>query len=50
MIFLYTAQNPDPLQSWQKKIESMNIQLNCMNDLLLANSSVQKIGGDQTDV
>lgn len=38
MIFLYTAQNPDRLQYWHKKIESMNIQL---NELLLANSSVQ---------
>jgi len=50
MIRLYTAQKPDRLQSWNKKIESMNIQLYRMNDLLLANRSVQIMEDDQTDV
>jgi len=47
---LYTAQKPDQLQSWHKQIESKNTQLNRMNELLLGNSSVQKVEDDQTDV
>ncbi|XP_029341165.1 COP9 signalosome complex subunit 4-like [Acyrthosiphon pisum] len=49
-LIIFNSQKPDRIQSWHKNIESMNTQLNCTNELLLANSSVQKVNDDQTDV
>ncbi|XP_060855089.1 COP9 signalosome complex subunit 4-like [Metopolophium dirhodum] len=49
-LITFNPQKPDQLQSWHKKIESMKTQLNRMNELLLENSSVQKVEEDQTDV
>jgi len=49
--FLYTVRNPDELlESWTEIIESLNNQFNRMNELLLANSSLQKDEKDHTDV
>ncbi|CAI6372300.1 unnamed protein product [Macrosiphum euphorbiae] len=49
-LITFNTQKPDRLQSFQKNMESMNTHLNRMNEVLLANSSVQKVEDDQTDV
>ncbi|XP_022174034.1 COP9 signalosome complex subunit 4-like [Myzus persicae] len=46
-LITFKNRNLDRLHSWQKKIESLNMQLNRMNELLLANSLVWRVEDDQ---
>lgn len=51
MIFLYTVQNTDELlESWRDRIESLNIQFNRLNELVLSNSPLQTVKNDHRDV